>query len=98
MGQRHEGARVPTSVLIDGAAFLLVLECLGKDEGQGGAVVRVAGVNNERRWIGVRPRVIPGVIDVETALPVQFRDGADDGRVLNRLQEAISGEGRLAVD
>ncbi len=61
-------------------------------------MVRVAGVNEERSWIGAWPREIRGVAKEETALPVQFPDRADDGRVLNGLREAISGNGRLAID
>jgi hypothetical protein len=98
VGQRYEGARVPTSVLIDDDALLLVLECLGKDVGQGSTVVRVAGQHTERSWIGAWPREIRGVAKEETALPVQFPDRADDRQVLDGLRAAISGKGRLAID
>jgi predicted DNA-binding transcriptional regulator YafY len=38
------------------------------------------------------------VADQETTHPVQFPHGADDRRVLDSLQEAISGKGGLAID
>src|SRR6266576_6293953 len=74
VAQRHKGARVATSLLIDEDALLLVLECRGQDPDQPGLAVQ----HIERGWIGARPGEIPGVEEAEIAPPVQLRDRADD--------------------